>query len=490
MAPICTAIGFDNSFARELEGLFTPWPPTAVPDPHLVLFNASLADELGLDAAWFGTPEGVAILAGNQAPEGSAPLAQAYSGHQFGGFSPILGDGRALLLGEVIDRSGRRRDLALKGSGRTPFSRGGDGKAGLGPVLREYVLGEAMHALGIPTTRALAAVTTGERIRRTTPEAGAVLTRIAASHVRVGTFQFAATQRGHDELTRLVDYCLRRHYPDRATYPKPAHALLEAVVAAQAELVAAWMSVGFIHGVMNTDNMTISGETIDYGPCAFLEGFDPQTVYSSIDTGGRYRFANQPPIAMWNLARFAETLLPILDEDQDRAVAEATEVLDTFGELYRTAWLGRMRAKLGLVGTHPDDEKLIGEVLALLAAERVDYTSWWRALAAELRRAQTTADLVLDRGTLAAWQERWRSRLSEREPLATADAMDAVNPVYVPRNHLVEAALAAAAEGDLEPTQDLLAAVSDPFAERTERAEFAQPATPEFNAAHVTYCGT
>jgi uncharacterized protein YdiU (UPF0061 family) len=483
-------IAFDNSYARELEGLFTPWPPSAVPDPHLILINTSLADELGLDQTWLATPEGVATLAGNNTPAGSAPLAQAYSGHQFGGFSPVLGDGRALLLGEVIDRGGHRRDLALKGSGRTPFSRGGDGKAGLGPVLREYVLGEAMHALGIPTTRALAVVTTGERIRRTTPEAGAVLTRVASSHLRVGTFQFAATQRGRDELTRLVDYSLRRHYPDRVAGPKPAHELLEAVVAAQAALVAAWMSVGFIHGVMNTDNMTISGETIDYGPCAFLEAFDPQTVYSSIDTGGRYRFANQPPVAVWNLARFAESLLPLLDEDQGRAVAEATEVLDTFGELYRGAWLARMRRKLGLADQDPDDEALVGELLALLAAERVDYTSWWRALAADLRGAEATADLVLDRPTLEQWQQRWHQRLPNEEASAIADQMDAVNPIYVPRNHLVEAALAAAIEGDLGPVKALLAAVTDPFVERADWSELADPATPEFNAAHVTYCGT
>jgi uncharacterized protein YdiU (UPF0061 family) len=429
---------------------------------------------------------------GNVVPAGATPVAQAYAGHQFGGYSPRLGDGRALLLGEVLDVHGRRRDLHLKGSGRTPFARGGDGKAAVGPMLREYVVGEAMHALAIPTTRALAVVATGDRVRRETLLPGAVLVRVAASHLRVGTFQFAAAQGDPDLLRRLADHAIARHHPHARDAERPYLTFFEAVVEAQASLVASWMLVGFIHGVMNTDNMAISGETIDYGPCAFMEAYDPATVFSSIDHGGRYAYGNQPGIAQWNLARLGETLLPLLDADLQAAVAAATEVLHGFAARYQEHWDRGMRAKLGLGDRAPQDEALVDDLLVVLQAQRVDFTAFFRALAAAARGDEKPLRaLAAEPAALESWLGRWRAELASTgaELRRAAEAMDEVNPVYVPRNHLVEDALAAATAGDLAPFERLVDVLSAPFEERPGLELYAAPAPPDFGA-YQTFCGT
>ncbi|MDZ4136615.1 MAG: YdiU family protein, partial [Paracoccaceae bacterium] len=429
-------------------GFYAPQHPARAPAPRLLHFNEALARDLGLDAALL-RPKAAALFSGAQLPEGAEPVAQAYAGHQFGGFSPQLGDGRAVLLGEVTDRRGVRRDIALKGSGRTPFSRGGDGKATLGPVLREYLLGEAMHALGVPTTRALAAVSTGEQVRRETDLPGAVLTRVAASHIRVGTFQFFAARGDDAKVRQLADYAIARHYPG-LDYLQ----FLEAVIGAQTRLVAQWMGLGFIHGVMNTDNMTISGETIDYGPCAFMEGYAPGTVFSSIDHGGRYAYANQPLILGWNLARLAETLLPLIDPDEDRAVAVATEMLQGIGALFRAQWGAVMREKLGLAGAQAGDIALAEGFLSAMAGQGADWTqSFWRLAGAVQRDTRGLRQLFADPAALLAWLPQWRARIA---PDAAA-RMDRINPVYIPRNHLVEEALAAAHPGDMAPFEALLA---------------------------------
>jgi uncharacterized protein YdiU (UPF0061 family) len=489
------AFAFDNSYARELEGFFVPWQPSPVAAPRLLKFNRALAQELGLDADTLSGAVGAAIFSGNQLPAGAAPLAQAYAGHQFGGFSPQLGDGRALLVGEVIDRAGRRRDIAFKGSGRTPFSRGGDGKAALGPVLREYLLGEAMHALAIPTTRALAAAATGEPVHRDGRALpGAVLTRVAASHVRVGTFQFFAARGEQDQVRRLADYVIDRHDPVLAADGDRYLGLLRAVAARQAELIAAWMNVGFIHGVMNTDNMTISGETIDYGPCAFMEAYDPGAVFSSIDHGGRYAYANQPLIARWNIARLAETLLPLLADEADAAVALATGVIDDFPLRYATALLRGQRAKLGLATLHRDDEALVHDWLQLLQLQQVDYTLAWRHLAdAAAGAVEPLRDLFVDREAVDAWLARWQSRCTAEggDAAARAAAMRQVNPIVIARNHKVEEALSAAVEhDDLVPFDRLLAALQRPFDEDAHAAPFIQPAPRELTAHYRTFCGT
>ncbi len=482
---------FDNTYVRDLEGFYVPWQPVSVPNPTLLLFNIGLANELRLDADQLRSPAGVEQLAGNAVPAGASPLAQAYAGHQFGQFSPVLGDGRALLLGEVIDSAGRRRDVAFKGSGPTPFSRRGDGKAVVGAVLREYVVGEAMHALGIPTTRALAAVSTGESIRRERPEPGAILTRVAASHLRVGTFELVRTRGTIEQLRQLADYAIARHYPHAASTPNPYRALLSSVVAAQAELIAAWMSVGFIHGVMNTDNMTISGETIDYGPCAFMDRYDDQTVFSSIDTAGRYRYANQPAIAAWNLSRFAETLLPLLAEESDQAIEIANAEIAQFWTSYDVAWLRRMRAKLGLSGEDEGDRSLIEDLLALMNLARIDFTSTWRGLARDLRgEADAVRGELLDLTAYDDWRKRWVARLDNADLVAVAEQMDRVNPAYIPRNHLVEDALEAAREGDLARVQALLAVVTKPYVDQPELEAYASPAPVAFTDSYLTYCGT
>ena len=480
---------FDNTYARELEGLFIPWKAAGAPAPTLLALNEELTAELGADPEALAATEGVAVLAGNATPEGATPVAQAYSGHQFGGFSPRLGDGRALLLGEVIDVHGRRRDLHLKGSGRTPFARGGDGKAAIGPMLREYLIGEAMHALGIPTTRALAVVATGEPVTRETILPGAILTRVAASHLRVGTFEYAATQGDPALVQRLADYAIARHHAEAAGADNPYLAFFERVVDAQASLIARWMHAGFIHGVMNTDNMTISGETIDYGPCAFMDAYDPATVFSSIDHGGRYAYGNQPVVAGWNLARLAETLLPLFGAGTDAAVAAATEVLQTLPGRYGAYWAEGMRAKLGLAGEAEGDAALIDELLALLRAQGVDYTLAFRGLAATLDgEPGGTRSLFADPSGFDAWVERWRARVAD--PAAAAEGMRRVNPVYVARNHLVEEALAAATDGDLRPFRRLLEVLARPFDERPGLEAFAAPPPESFGASYRTFCGT
>ena len=491
-------IAFDNTYARDLPEHAVPWQPAKVPEPRMLYFNRALAEELGLDAQALDGERGAAVFAGNEVPEGAAPIAQAYAGHQFGGFSPSLGDGRALLLGEVIDRHGRRRDIAFKGSGRTPFSRGGDGKAVVGPVLREVIVGEAMHALGIPTTRALAAVATGEPVFREDTLPGAVLTRVAASHLRVGTFQFFAARGQLDELRKLADYAIQRHDPQLAGHPERHLELLRAVAQRQAALVARWMHVGFIHGVMNTDNMTISGETIDYGPCAFMEAYDPGAVFSSIDTHGRYAYANQPHIARWNIARLAEALLPLMDpDDPARAVPHATEVIDAFPEWFRAQWLAGARAKLGLARVEEGDEALAQDWLALLQEQAVDHTLAWRHLAeaadAPDGEGLKLQALFVDTRPLREWLARWRERgAQEREtPAQRAQAMRRVSPAYIARNHRVEDALrAASADGDLAPFNQLLEVLARPFDEREGLESYAAPAPPEVTARYRTFCGT
>ncbi|WP_218146146.1 protein adenylyltransferase SelO [Geodermatophilus ruber] len=475
-----------NRFARELPEMALPWQADEAPEPGLLVLNEGLAAELGLDPAWLRSADGVRLLVGNALPAEATPVAQAYAGHQFGGYSPRLGDGRALLLGEVLDVEGRLRDLHLKGSGRTPFSRGGDGLAAVGPMLREYVISEAMHALGIPTTRSLAVVATGRPVRRETLLPGAVLARVAGSHLRVGSVQYARATGDVALLRRLADAAIGRHHPAAAEAENPYLALFDAVVAAQASLVARWMLVGFVHGVMNTDNMTLSGETIDYGPCAFLDAFDPATVYSSVDEFGRYAYGNQPLVAEWNLARLAEALLPLLDADEERAVALAVQSLGAFRGRYRAAWLAGMRAKLGLPEGLDDavTAPVADDLLALLQEGRADHTSFFRHLGAAARGdAEPARRLVLDLAAFDAWAERWR-RLGP-----DADAMDATNPVYIPRNHLVEEALAAAAAGDLDPLGRLLAVVTRPYEERPGLERYAAPA-PAGSGPYRTFCGT
>ena len=479
-------VTLDNRFARELRDLAVPWQAEATPAPRLLALNESLADELGLDPDDLRSPEGLGLLTGTQVPPGATPVAQAYAGHQFGGYSPQLGDGRALLLGELTDTAGRARDLHLKGSGRTPFSRGGDGLAAVGPMLREHVVSEAMHALGIPTTRSLAVVATGRDVRRETVLPGAVLARVASSHLRVGTFQYAAATGDADLVRRLADHAIARHHPHAAAAEQPYVALFEAVLAAQASLIAQWMLVGFVHGVMNTDNMTISGETIDYGPCAFMDAFDPATVYSSIDTGGRYAFGNQPVVAEWNLARFAESLLPLLADEQDEAVAVATEALTGFRVRYSAAWSAGMRAKLGLPQAMPDAvmSPLAGDLVALLQENHVDHTSFFRRLGTAARGdGEPARELFLDLAGFDAWAERWRSLSPD------PDRMDRVNPAYIPRNHLVEECLTAATAGDLDPLERLLDAVTRPYDVRPGLERYAEPA-PESFGTYRTFCGT
>jgi uncharacterized protein YdiU (UPF0061 family) len=492
-------IAFDNTYARELPGTYVAWKPAAAPAPELLYLNRALADELGLDAAALASAEGAALFAGNALPEGAEPIAQAYAGHQFGGFSPQLGDGRALLLGEVIDRHGARRDIAFKGSGRTPFSRGGDGKAAVGPMLREVLIGEAMHALGIPTTRALAVVATGEPVMREGALPGAVLTRVAASHLRVGTFQYFAARGEVDKLRQLADYAIARHDPELAGRPDGPLALLRAVAERQARLIAQWMNVGFIHGVMNTDNMTISGETIDYGPCAFMEAYDPATKFSSIDHGGRYAYGNQPHIARWNLARLAEALLPLMASADDeaavqQAVAQVTTVIDDFPALYAQALLQGQRAKLGLQQADDGDAALAEGWLALLQQQGVDLTLAWRRLAdAAAGDANPLRALFAEASAVNPWLQRWQARcaLEGGDGEQRAARMRQVNPWIIPRNHRVEEALAAAsAQGDLQPFKALLAALQRPYEEDSALARFAQPAPSEVTAGYRTFCGT
>jgi serine/tyrosine/threonine adenylyltransferase len=473
-----TTVALGNRFATELPELAVRWQAESTPAPRLLVLNEPLAAELGLDPAWLRSADGIGLLVGTDVPDGAEPVAQGYAGHQFGGWVPRLGDGRALLLGELVDAQGRLRDLHLKGSGRTPFARGGDGLAAVGPMLREYIVSEAMHALGIPTTRSLSVVATGRPVARDTMLEGAVLARVAASHLRVGSFQYVAAAGDLEVLRRLADHAIARHYPAAADADNPYLALLDAVISAQAGLIARWMLVGFIHGVMNTDNMTISGETIDYGPCAFMDTFVPTTVFSSIDSWGRYAYGNQPTVAGWNLARFAEALLPLLADDQDQGIALATALLQDFPSRYASAWTAGMRAKLGL--TNQVDDEVVGQLaddlLVLLERERADYTSFFRQLS---RAARGDAEPPFDE-----WAAQWLACNPD------ADAMDRVNPVYIPRNHLVEEALGAATAGDLDPLQKLLAAVTSPYAEQPGFERYAEPAPEEFGGCYQTFCGT
>lgn len=480
---------FSHTFRDRLPALWEPTTPDVAPAPALLTLDPALADDLGLDPDALRTPGGVRILCGTDLVAGSAPVAQAYAGHQFGGYSPRLGDGRAALLGEHVGPDGRRTDVHLKGSGRTVFARGGDGKAVVGPMLREAVVSTAMHALGVPTTRALAVVGTGEMVVRDGFAPGAVLTRTAASHLRVGTFQYAAALGEPDTLRALTAYAIERHHPDAAAAAVPALALLEAVTAAQAQLVATWMQIGFVHGVMNTDNTTISGETIDYGPCAFLDVWDPAAVFSSIDSGGRYAFGNQPGIVLWNLARLAEALLPLIDADTDRAVEAATEVLHGFEPAFESAWLGGMTAKLGLDPAAPATADLAHGVTGLLRDTQTDGTTFFRTLADAVRGDDTPVLALLgDPRAGDDWLDRWRAARTPGDALAVATAMDAVNPRVIPRNHLVEEALAAATAGDLGPFDALLDAVRRPFDPGVDD-RFTQPAPPGFGP-YRTFCGT
>ncbi|MGI9385960.1 MAG: protein adenylyltransferase SelO [Methyloligellaceae bacterium] len=488
-----TTLNFDNSYARDLEGFYVDWKADQVPQPSLVEMNGPLAQQLGLNLTNTTASEWAAIFSGNSDLPGTQPLAQAYAGHQFGGFSPQLGDGRALLLGEVIDRDGVRRDIQLKGSGRTPFSRGGDGKAPMGPVLREFLMAEAMHALGIPTTRALAAVTTGERVVREEELPGAILTRVASSHIRVGTFQFFSVRGDVEKVRQLADYSIARHYPRLRDTEQPYLTLFEAVAEKQAQLIAQWMLVGFVHGVMNTDNMTISGETIDYGPCAFLDVYDPKAVFSSIDVGGRYAYANQPSIAQWNLARFAETLVPLVASDEQAAVGLLTDVLDAFTGRHENFWLDGMRAKLGLMTEEDRDLGLANDLHSAMTGQNVDHTLLFRRLSNAVRGDdEPVRELFDDPAGLNDWLPEWKGRL-ERETVSAverATAMDRVNPIYIPRNHKVEEALAAATDDrNYDPFRKMMDVLAQPFDERAEYAVFAQPAPSDFGP-FTTICGT
>src|SRR4051794_20298930 len=460
---------FDSTYARLPERFFARLAPTPVAAPKLIHLNRDLAERLGPDPTWLASPEGVEVLAGTRVPDGAEPIALAYAGHQFGHFVPQLGDGRAILLGEVVDRDGVRRDIQLKGSGRTPFSRGGDGRAALGPVLREYIVSEAMAALGIPTTRSLAAVRTGETVVRETYLPGAVLTRVAASHIRVGTFQFFAARGDTEGVRLLADYVIARHYPEAAKAQQPYRALLERVIAAQADLIARWLLVGFIHGVMNTDNMSVASETIDYGPCAFMDAYNPATVFSSIDHMGRYAYANQPRICLWNLTRLAETLLPLLTEEQDRAVAQAQEALSGFAPKFEAAYQGGLRRKLGLFTEQEGDPALAGDLLRAMAENQADFTLTFRCLCDAASGPEgdcAVRDLFADSTVYDEWAARWRERLSQepQDAAARRAAMRAVNPAFIPRNHRIEAVITAAVEReDIAPFEELLTILSEPY---------------------------
>jgi len=485
---------FQNTYAALPANFFARVAPTPVASPRLIKLNRQLAVQLGLDPEMLDSPEGAEILSGKRLPDGAEPIAMAYAGHQFGHFVPQLGDGRAILLGEVIDKDGVRRDIQLKGSGPTPFSRRGDGRAALGPVLREYIVSEAMFALGIPTTRSLAAVITGESVMRETALPGAVLTRVASSHIRVGTFQYFAARQDTDAIGRLADHVIARHYPHLAGTERPYHALLEAVIARQADLVARWLHIGFIHGVMNTDNTSISGETIDYGPCAFLDHYDPTQVFSSIDEMGRYAYANQPRIALWNLTRLAECLLPLFSDDQEKAIAQAQEILGAFPEKFSAAYQAGLRAKIGLFTARDGDEALVQDLLDAMARGKADFTLTFRRLGDAARDAahdDKVAALFAEPASFAEWAARWRQRTAEetRTPAERQAAMQAINPAFIPRNHRIEAVIVAAVNGDYAPFEALIKVLAKPFEDQPEFADYANPP-----AAHEvvcqTFCGT
>ncbi len=483
---------FDNSYARLPEGFYSKAEPASVEAPKLLLFNEALADQLGIERDGATEEDLAQVFSGQRLPEGSRPLAQAYAGHQFGHFTPQLGDGRAILLGEVVNSQGQRFDVQLKGAGRTLFSRSGDGLAPIGPVLREYVVSEAMHSLGVPTTRALAAVATGAIVRRERPLPGAILTRVAASHLRVGTVQFFAARGDREALKTLVEYTLHRHYPDHPSDPTPAMALLKAACEQQAKLVAKWMALGFIHGVMNTDNMALSGETVDYGPCAFMDQYDPQTRFSAIDHGGRYAYGNQPIIAQWNLARLAEALLPA-ETEPDAKAATARAIIEQYMPRYESLWLEGFNAKLGLAEVVEGDRERLEHLHTLMKVGTADFTQTFRGLARWLRTDNLTAlpEGLRQQAELPFWLADWQRRLAQqgRAHTAVAQAMDRVNPYVIPRNHKVEAALTAAEQGDLAPFEKLLAAVRSPYDEGPGQSEFSEPAPPA-ERVYQTFCGT
>jgi uncharacterized protein YdiU (UPF0061 family) len=487
---------FENSYSRLPDHFFAHILPTPVAGPRLIKLNRVLALELGLDPDWLSSPDGVEVLAGNRVPGGAEPIAAAYAGHQFGHFVPKLGDGRAILLGEVIDRNHIRRDIQLKGSGRTPFSRGGDGRAALGPVLREYIISEAMAALRIPTTRALAATLTGEMVARETPLPGAVLTRVASSHIRIGTFQFFAARGDMDGVRALADHVIARHYPEAGESDTPYLALLNAVISAQARLVAQWMLIGFIHGVMNTDNMSVAGETIDYGPCAFMDSYDPATFFSSIDHAGRYAYGNQGPVARWNLARLAETLLPLISDDQDKAVLLAQDALGTFDFQFEEAFITGMRMKLGLFDSEDGDMALIKDLLDIMAKAEADFTLTFRYLsdAAQLTTmgSDRVVSLFADSSAFKEWLAQWHERIGRevQTGFERRAAMLRVNPLFIPRNHRVEAVIEAAmTRDDFTPFENLLAVLSEPFKEQPDRLHFSEPPKPH-ERVQQTFCGT
>jgi len=486
---------FENTYAALPANFFARVAPTPVTSPRLIKLNRQLAIHLGLDPDRLDSPEGAEVLAGKRLPEGADPIAMAYAGHQFGHFVPQLGDGRAILLGEVIDADGVRRDVQLKGSGPTPFSRRGDGRAALGPVLREYIVSEAMAALGIPTTRSLAAVMTGESVLRETALPGAVLTRVAASHIRVGTFQYFAARGDTEGVRRLADHVIARHYPQAAEAAHPYHALLEGVIARQANLVARWLLVGFIHGVMNTDNTSISGETIDYGPCAFMDHYDPAMVFSSIDEQGRYAYANQPRIALWNLTRFAECLLPLFSSEQEKAIEEAQSALAKFAETFTAAYQTGLRRKLGLLTARDGDETLAQDLLDAMAKNQADFTLTFRRLG-EVALAPAEDGVVrqsfADPTAYDQWAVRWRQRIDDEphDPAARRSAMRAVNPAFIPRNHRVEAVIEAAVNrDDFAPFEEILTVLSHPFDDQPEFSAYAEPPEPHQRVLQ-TFCGT
>ena len=486
---------FQNTYAALPDGFFARVAPTPVAAPRLIKLNRPLAIRLGLDPDRLESPEGAEILSGKRLPDGADPIAMAYAGHQFGHFVPQLGDGRAILLGEVIDVDGVRRDIQLKGSGPTPFSRRGDGRAALGPVLREYIVSEAMAALGIPTTRSLAATITGESVMRETALPGAVLTRVASSHIRVGTFQYFAARSDTEGVRHLADHAIARHYPQAAEAERPYHAFLEGVVARQAELVARWLLVGFIHGVMNTDNTSISGETIDYGPCAFLDHYDPVAVFSSIDEQGRYAYANQPRIMLWNLTRLAECLLPLFSDDKEKAIEQAQVILGEFPGKFTAAYHAGLRQKIGLFTSREGDEPLVQDLLEGMARNRADFTLTFRRLCAAAEDAAGDSEvrpLFAEPSAYDDWAARWRQRLGE-EPQAAAERakmMRSVNPAFIPRNHRIEAVIqAAVSRDDYTPFEELLAVLAKPYEEQPASADYENPPEPDQRVLQ-TFCGT
>ena len=475
---------FDNTYSRLPDPFREKINPVKVKNPELVMLNKSLAEDLNLDFSGLDQAKLSALFSGNELPNDSRSIAQAYAGHQFGHFT-MLGDGRAVLIGEHISKSNHRYDIQFKGSGKTAFSRNGDGRAALGPMLREYIISESMHFLNIPTTRSLAVAKTGEKVIRETQLEGAILTRVASSHIRVGTFQYIAARNKKGELETLFEYVIKRHYPEIESSKKQALDLLNVVLNKQIELVVNWMRVGFIHGVMNTDNMSIAGETIDYGPCAFMDIYDPKTVFSSIDKLGRYAYCNQPIITKWNLSRFAECLIPLIDGDQDKAIKLATEVIDTFEKKYEEKWLGMMRSKIGLADEDEKDKFLILDLLTWMHQNKVDYTNTF----CHLMNFQTQNDIVYENNEFSDWKKRWQERLSQNSSSEKyINLMRSVNPIVIPRNHIVEDALKKANQGNFEPINNFLKILSSPYTDQKHITEYQIPSQSDEN--YQTFCGT